>query len=213
MRKYRWGILTTEYLQEYDWRNTDKGNTNEGFGFGNTSPFTAALFEAISLTRLETSSEGDRPPFSTWGILFCKWDKYIWQFGQIYWPPLWEIVAAPTAYRSYSTPLAWTAEPPGGVTSFLQDLWNFQGCRRLWWKSFWQYVCLLDSESWQKCRNMSCWEVVLHNYLCRTISKKTKTSGDVSSVTKVVFDTVAHFVALGRIKNQNEQWMPNDLSS
>ena len=76
MRKYRWGILTTEYLQEYDWRNTDKGNTNEGFGFGNTSPFTAALFEAISLTRLETSSEGDRPPFSTWGILFCNWDKY-----------------------------------------------------------------------------------------------------------------------------------------
>ena len=110
---------------------------------------------------------------------FYKIYKYIWQFGQIYWPPLWEIVAAPTAYRSYSTPLAWTAGPPGGVTSFLQDLWNFQGSSRLWWKSFWQYVCLLDSESWQKCRNMSCWEVVLHNYLCTTISNKTMTSADV----------------------------------
>ena len=49
----------------------------------NTSPFTAALFEAISLTRLETSSEGDKPPFSTCGYrVLLVWDKFIWQLGQ-----------------------------------------------------------------------------------------------------------------------------------
>ena len=111
MREYRWGntdevILIMEYgwgktdegisVREYRWGKSDEGilkkkywqwNTDEGFGVRSTSPFTAALFEAISLTRLDTSSEGDKPPFSTWGyqlLIFFNENKYILKCWQIH---------------------------------------------------------------------------------------------------------------------------------